>query len=186
MPEMRDAFVARLTCNQAIELSLLVDLEARWENLRQTSSPARGAVCSSQELQHRQKAYETFRSKLMTYNDQHRPAHVPELLLNTPARLGAWCRRMRELYLRVEPDPRVPCPVHLLPKAYRWADRLALRMNKAPLSRAVLPTTVREAIDGLGAVVAWCDGQTDDLGQPRTFLIPPSISGEGIPDADKQ
>jgi hypothetical protein len=34
MPEMREASVGKMAAAQAVELSLLVDLEARWENLR--------------------------------------------------------------------------------------------------------------------------------------------------------
>lgn len=34
-----------------------------------------------------------------------------ELLLNTPSRLAIWCRTMRDLFLQVEDDPQVRCPV---------------------------------------------------------------------------
>src|SRR5258707_5439965 len=100
MPEMREAASGTLPAAQAAELALLVDLEARWENLRKT--PAPDGTTATLDLVDRQKSYETFRTKLVAYNDRHTPAHVPELLLNTPSRLGAWCRRMRDLYLQVE------------------------------------------------------------------------------------
>ena len=95
MVEMRETSAGTLDPAQATELSLLVDLEARWENLRKTPSPDPEVVAATQDLKAKQKAYEAFRAKLVAYNKQYSPAHVPELLLNTPARLGIWCRKMR-------------------------------------------------------------------------------------------
>jgi hypothetical protein len=82
---------------------------------------------------------------------------VPELLLNTPSRLAIWCRAMRELYLQVEHDPQTRCPVHLMEKAYRWAERMCGRMNKDCVSRSAPPSTVQAAIEDLGAMAQWCD-----------------------------
>jgi hypothetical protein len=111
----------------------------------------------TQDLQGKQKAYEAFHYKLVAYNEQYTPAHVPELLLNTPSRLGRWCRAMRDLYLQVEHDPRGHCPGHLLEKAYRWADRVAVLMNKGCISRSTPPGTIRAAIRDLEALGQWCD-----------------------------
>jgi hypothetical protein len=117
-----------------------------------------------------QKAYDDFHSKLVAYNKRYTPHHVPEQLLNTPARLAAWCRSMLQLYLWVENYPQVQCPVHLLQKAYRWADRLSFRLNT---HRAVRPTpqgTVRAAIQDLETLGQWCDDlrttAQPDLGRP--------------------
>lgn len=165
MPETRDAFVGNIDIAQAAELSLLVDLEARWENLRITPSRAPAVGFSTQVLQGKQKAYEAFHYKLVAYNKKYTPAHVPEMLLNTPSRLARWCRTMRELYLRVEHDPRGHCPVHLLEKAYQWADRVGVRMNKGSVSRSTPPDTIRAAIRDLEALGRWCD----ELGK-----VPPS------------
>jgi hypothetical protein len=104
-----------------------------------------------------QKAYEAFHSKLVLYNKLYTPAHVPELLLNTPSRLAVWCRKMRELYLEVEHDPQIPCPVHLVQKAYRWAERMSVRMNKDPVSWTAPPDTIRAAIDHLEILGQRCD-----------------------------
>jgi hypothetical protein len=156
MPEMQEAPVA-IASAQAAELSLLVDLEARWENLRKSPSRPAEAGPRMQELQGIQKAYEAFHAKLVAYNKRYTPAHVPELLLNTPRRLGQWCRTMRDLYLQVEHDPRSRCPVHLVEKAYRWADRVAGRMKEGPLRRSTPPDTVGEAIRNLEALNQWCD-----------------------------
>ena len=83
---------------------------------------------------------------------------MPELLLNTPSRLALWCRKMRDLYLQVEHDPRGHCPAHLLEKAYRWADRIGARMNKGPITRAAPPDTIRAAVRDLETLAGWCDG----------------------------
>jgi hypothetical protein len=141
---------------QMAELALLVDLEARWENLR-NSRPATGAPAGAQDLPGKQRAYEVFRARLRGYNKRYTPAHVPELLLNTPQRLGKWCRAMRDLFLRVEADPQVGCPAHLLEKAYRWADRVAGRTGKDPVSRSAPPQSVQAAIRDLEALAKWCD-----------------------------
>ena len=157
MPEIREATVPSIDSAQAAELSLLVDLEARWENLRKTPSQAQQVGPGTQDLQGKQKAYEAFRAKLVAYNKQYSPAHIPELLLNTPSRLGKWCQAMRDLYLQVEHDPRGHCPVHLLEKAYRWADRVGVRMNQGCITRSTPPDTIRAAIRDLEALGQWCD-----------------------------
>ena len=157
MPEMPEASVGKMDAAQAAELSLLVDLEARWENLRRTRLRPPDADSSTQDLQGKQKAYESFHAKLMAYNKKYTPAHVPELLLNTPSRLARWCQTMRNLYLCVEHDPRGHCPVHLLEKAYQWADRVGDRMNKSYITRSTPPDTIRAAIRDLEALGRWCD-----------------------------
>jgi hypothetical protein len=161
MPEMKEASVGTLDPAQATELALLVDLEARWENLRKTPFQASEAGDTMQDLQRKQKAYDAFHAQLVAYNKLYTPAHVPELLLNTPSRLGIWCSRMRDLYLIVENDPQGHCPVNLVEKAFRWADHVGNRMNKDRLSRSIPPSTIRAAIRDLEALGQWCD----DLGK---------------------
>jgi hypothetical protein len=153
MPE--DAYVpaGSLDLAQAAELSLLVDLEARWENLRKVNLGQ-----SLQDLQARQKAYDAFHAKLVAYNRRYTPTHVPELLLNTPVRLALWCRKMRDLYRQVEHIPQGHCPVHLLEKAYRCADHLATRLHTDPASRAAaLRGTSHDTAGALEALAQWCD-----------------------------
>ena len=161
MPEIRDAAAGDIAAAQAAELSVLVDLEARWENLRKIPSQAAEAGATMQDLHVKQKAYDAFRARLVAYNKQYTPAHVPELLLNTPSRLGIWCRTMRDLYLLVEHDPQGHCPVYLLEKAYRWADHVGTRMNKDRLNRSTPPINIQAAIRDLEALGQWCD----DLGR---------------------
>ena len=156
MPEMREVCDKNLDPAQAAELALLVDLEARWENLRNTPPREPGVSPATQDLHGKQKAYEVFRAKLAAYNKRHAPAHVPELLLNTAPRLGTWCRRMRDLYLQAEAMPPGHCPVHLLEKAYRWADRVAARMGKDRVCRSAPPADIGAAIRDLEALCQWC------------------------------
>ena len=160
MLEMREAYAVNIDAAQAAELSLLVDLEACWENLWRTPLRLRETDSRTQDLQGKQKAYESFHAKLVAYNKKYTPAHIPQMLLNTPSRLARWCRTMRDLYLRVEHEPRGHCPVHLLEKAYQWADRVGVRMNKGSVSRSSPPDTIRAAIRDLEALGQWCDDLT--------------------------
>ena len=153
MPEDANAPAGSLDLAQAAELSLLVDLEARWENLRKLSLGH-----SLQDLKARQKAYEAFRAKLAAYNRRYTPTHVTELLLNTPPRLALWCRKMRDLYRQVGSVPQGRRPVHLLEKAYRCAGHLATRLHTAPATRpTVLPDSSQDTAETLEALAQWCD-----------------------------
>jgi hypothetical protein len=181
MPEMREVCDTNLDSAQAAELALLVDLEARWENLRNTSPRDLGVLPATQDLHGKQKAYEAFRAKLAAYNKRYAPPHVPELLLNTASRLGAWCRRMRDLYVQVEPNPALRCPVHLLEKAYRCADRVAARMGKDPVRRSTLPADIGAAIRDLDVLCQWSD-ELAGVAAP-TELQPRQQSGVGGRDA---
>ena len=153
MPEDAYAPAGSLDLAQATELFLLVDLEARWENLWKVNLGQ-----SLQDLQARRKAYDAFHAKLVAYNRRYTPMHVTELLLNTPLRLALWCRKMRDLYRQVEHIPQGHCPVHLLEKAYRCADHLATRLHTDPVSRpAALPGTSHDTARALEALAQWCD-----------------------------
>jgi hypothetical protein len=160
MPEMSKVPAGHLDPAQAAELAQLVDLEACWENLRKSRPPGPGVVPLTQDLKARQKAYEAFHDKLLAYNKRYTPAHVPELLLNTPVRLAAWCRTMRELCRQVEHAPPGHCPVNLLEKAHRCADRVAARLNlnNDRNGRSTPPSTIGVAIRELEALIQWCDG----------------------------
>ena len=166
MSAIRESSASSLQPAQATELSLLLDLEARWENVKRTT-PSQGlrGGHGTDDLLGRQKAYEAFRSKLVAYNNRYKPPHVPELLLNTPARLSKWCQKVRNVYLQVEGDPRVLYPADLLEKAYQRADQMAARMNKVCVSRLVSPGTVRSVIGDLEALSKWCDelGRTSSM-----------------------
>jgi hypothetical protein len=115
---------------------------------------------TTQELHGKQKAYEAFRAKLAAYNKRFKPSHIPELLLNTPVRLGIWCRTMHDLYDRVGQASTVQPPVHLVEKASRWAERVAARIGAQAPARSAPPATMREAIERLDALTQWCANLT--------------------------
>ena len=149
--------VQQVPSGQAIELSLLVDLEARWENLRAHAPAASEMPFTLSKLHLKQKAYEAFFAKLKVYNKAHKPAHVAELLLNNASRLGKWCWAMRDLALKIQHDSQARCPTHLLAKAYRWADRVADLSTKERITRPTPATTIPGAIQELEALARWCD-----------------------------
>ena len=69
---------------------------------------------------------------------------------------------MRDLYLRVEHDPGVGPPTHLLEKAYRWADRVADKTGKGRITRPGPPGSLRDAVQALEVLGRWCE----DLAKP--------------------
>lgn len=139
---------------QALALFQLVELEARWENLRPSAAqPAR--LLTKDQLQARQKAYEVFHAKLLTYNRRYKPTHAAETLLNTPIRLSRWCRDTSALCRRVEGDSKLRPPVSLAEKAYRSAARLAGRVGSTPPAATAPPATFEDAIRSLEEVAAW-------------------------------
>jgi hypothetical protein len=157
MSQITEAQIGNLDPTQATELSALVDLEACWENLRKAPGRHDDAKTSLKDLSTKQKAYDAFRIRLMTYNKRYTPAHVPELLLNNPSRLGTWCRAMRKLFLPRQHEAQDHCPLHLLEKAHRWADHIGVRMNKTSLTRMTPPISIGDAIRDLEALAQWCD-----------------------------
>jgi hypothetical protein len=106
-----------------------------------------------------QRAYAAFRTQLKIYQARFSPTHAAEFLLNTPARLGKWCRQVRDLHLRAG-HSGAQAPVHAVEKAYRWADQLAGKRGTERASRATPPGTAEAAIRELDALAAWCDALT--------------------------
>ena len=160
MPEVRHVAEEEIGAAQAAELIVLLDLEARWENLRAARQGTPRVSSIAQDLRGMQKAYDAFRVQLKAYQARFSPTHASELLLNTPARLGGWCRQVRELYLRAGQAAQAHSAVHLLEKAYRWADRLAGRRGKDRVSRATPPGPAEAVFRDLEALAAWCDALT--------------------------
>jgi hypothetical protein len=99
---------------------------------------------------------DAFQAKLLAYNRRYTPPHVPELLLNTAARLGKWCQTMRDLYRLIEPDPSSHCPGGIVEKAYCWADRIARRTNRSLVSAQASPRFVCDAIAELESLGRRC------------------------------
>src|SRR3954469_5766473 len=147
---------AQLDLAQAAELSQLLELEACWQNMRKAAGGNAETSNLRKNLEARQKAYEAFRVKLVAYNGRYRPPHVPELMLNTPHRLGIWCGKMRGLYQRLGHDSRADFPLHLLEKAYRAADHIAQRQGRDRVGRLAPPSDVPSAIRALDEMAEWC------------------------------
>lgn len=145
-----------LTLVQALELAQVVEAEARWENLRKHRFVNQGRN-PTDNLIAAQKAYDAFHTRLVAYNRQHRPEHVPELLLNTAVRLGRWCTDMSDLFGMVGADAKAACPVNLVEKAYRRAENIAGRLREDPPSRRTPPQMIDAAIVDLQTVAAWCN-----------------------------
>ncbi|OWK40581.1 hypothetical protein [Fimbriiglobus ruber] len=161
MNRITEGFVAKLDPVQARDLAQLVELEARWESLRKGPSwdDLRAAVT---DLRGKQKAYDVFQTKLLAYNQRHKPAYVSEPLLSTPGRLLPWCRTMRDLFALVEHDTQVACPVHMVEKAVRLVVRLGTRMGREFVRPAEPPATIRATIEILEDLIQWCDRAATD------------------------
>jgi hypothetical protein len=146
MPELNTA-----PASFKVDLAMLVDLEARWENLRASRTTAGPATL--QALQGNQRAYELFHARLVAYNKRYAPPHIPEVLINTPLRLNQWCTKMGALF--AELSAAVPFPDHLMEKAYRLADGIATRQGRDRAPRPT-PTTERAAGQELVGLATWC------------------------------
>lgn len=143
---------------QAAALSLLLDLEAQWQNLLKIAPVAAEGSAFLHDLHGKQKAYEAFQTKLAAYNKQYPPGHRPEPALHSPARLGAWCRAMRNLCAQAERAPQSRCPSHLLKKVHWYADRIGVRLGQGTISRPTQTDTFGAVIEELDALSRWCDG----------------------------
>lgn len=151
--------VSQLSPTQATDLSFLVDLEARWENLRMNQAANRGKILTRDELKQIQTAYEAFHGKLVAYNTRYKPLHVPELLLNNALRFQRWCRNLQGLYAMIlQNNWPANASAQLLEKAYRCADRIADRANKARYARPSASDTIVAMVQDLENLARWCDG----------------------------
>jgi hypothetical protein len=161
-----DASIEQISCEQAVELSLLVHLEAQWENLLIAPPIKAGAPSTPKELNQKQRTYEAFFDQLVIYNKAYRPAHVAELLLNNASRLGKWCGSMRNLALQVQQDSPAHGPGHLLAKAYRWADHIADRMKANRIVRPTPAMSLCGAVQELEELAQWCQQLTRMANRP--------------------
>ena len=139
---------------QAAALARVIDLQARWENLR--DNPGKPASeYTAPDLHGRQKAYEAFRIARAEYTGQFRAIDIPETSLNTPERVSAWCRAVRVVFRRAEAGD---CPAAAVEKAYRMSDRIAARLKRQVIVRGAM-ANLTDAAAALDAVVEWCDAQ---------------------------
>ena len=146
---MKESAAERLSPARATELAQVLDLQAQWENLRADG------IDSTTQLQSLQKAFEAYRVRLVAYTADVRGEPIPELSPTKPDRLGAWCRTVRAVLKRA--DLGGECPVHVVSKMHRLADRIATRVKTEPASRESV-TNITTAIRELDTVIAWCDG----------------------------
>ncbi|HEY3787517.1 MAG TPA: hypothetical protein VGL71_01625 [Urbifossiella sp.] len=155
MSQLSEAAIEKFPPAQAIGLARVIDLQARWENLRDKAGrPA--SDYTTVDLHGRQKAYEAFRVVRAEYASRYRAAEVPETTLNTAERVSAWCRAVRAVFLRAESGD---CPAAALEKAYRMADRIAVRVKADPVTRESLGN-LADAIRALDSLIQWCDALT--------------------------
>jgi hypothetical protein len=159
---LTEAAVERLDPAQAADLARVIDLQARWENLRvHPTRPA--AEFSVADLHNRQKAYEAFRVRMEAYSARYRAARVAEPTLNTAGRVGAWCRVVAAVFRQAGPSGE--CPAEAVAKAYRLADAIAARLEREPVGRES-PESITDAIRALDALGRWCgevDGQLTSI-----------------------
>jgi hypothetical protein len=143
---MNEAAAERLTAARAAELTKVLDLQSRWENLR-----AEGTR-STAHLHSLQGAFEAYRVCLAAYSSRDRSEPIPDLSPSGPARLGAWCRTVRAVLLRAGCTER---PNHIAAKARRVAGQIAAALKvEAPTGEVTADAggVIRE----LDAVIAWC------------------------------
>jgi hypothetical protein len=152
--QLTEAAAETLAPAQAAELARVIDLQARWECMLADAAGAR-IDYSTPDLQARQKAYEAFRVKRAEYAAQYRTGRVPETTLNTPERIGAWCRTVRAVLRRA--GAGAGCPAAAVEKAYRVAGRAAARGEVEPVGREPPPADAAGALRQLDAIIAWCD-----------------------------
>jgi len=153
---MNESVAQRLDPDRAAELTRVLDLQSRWENMR-----AEGSASTSQ-LQALQKAFEAYRVRLAEYTARHRSVQTPDLSPSGPSRLSAWCRAVRAVFQRAADG--CDCPAQVVTKAHRLADRIATRVSAKPVTRELPPTDMASAIRQLDSLITWCDG----LVVPRT------------------
>jgi hypothetical protein len=151
---MTEAAAERLTPVRAAELARVLDLQARWENLRD------GGSHSTAQLQALQGAFEVYRVRMAAYTARNQTEPVPELMPTKPGRLGAWCRTVRAILRRADVSER---PAHLVAKVHRVADRIAERLKAEPVRRAA-PTDMADVLWELDAVIGWCVRLDDRTG----------------------
>jgi len=157
MSQMSETVAEKLEPAQAAELVRVIDLQARWENMRGSPTATGGnAGFSTPDLQGRQKAYEAFRVRLAAYTTRYRAAHVPEVTLNTPERVGMWCRAVRAVFRRAGQE-FTEYPANIVAKAHRLADKIAARVGKEPAEREASIAGLPTAIRNLDAIISWCD-----------------------------
>jgi hypothetical protein len=168
MAQFSEREAERLDAVQAAELVGVIDLQARWENMRAGPAQADGGY-STPDLLGRQRTYEAFRSRLATYTARYKAAEMPETTLNSPERVAVWCRAVRAVFRRARFESGAESPTHAVEKAYRLADRIAARLKVEPVGRGSPPDGIGAVVGALDAVIQWCGGLVGPPVQLGTF-----------------
>src|SRR5262245_8728470 len=175
---MSESNAAHLDPAQAAELARVIDLHARWENLR--ANPARlTAAYSVLDLQELQRAFEAYRVRQAAYTARYHAAEIPELTRNSPERVGTWCRVVRAVFRRAEREAGSAYPAHAVEESLRLADQIAARRKKDPVERVAPENSIGGAIRILDMVIRWCDGLADPVAPPGDVADPSADGGVG-------
>jgi hypothetical protein len=143
---MNEAAAERLTAARAAELSKVLDLQSRWENLRAEGSR------STAQLQALQGAFEAYRICMAAYCGGDHSEPIPDLSPSAPSRLEAWCRTVQAVLGRAG---STEYPKHIAAKARRVAGQIAAGM-KVDLPALEVTADAASAVRELDAVIAWC------------------------------
>ena len=171
---MTAATAGRMNPAQAAELVRVLDLQARWENLR--TDHGRGAAADTHvALRERQQAFDAYRAGQLAYIGRYKTDPLPDVPRHAPDRVAAWCRIVSAVLRRAEPEAGVGYPAHVVARAFGLAGRIAERMNTDPPGWATSADTVTAAVDMLDAVARWCDG--------LSAAPPPAVGAEPPADA---
>ena len=167
MSHMSETAVAHLDAAQALELVRVMELQAFWENLRETVGQK---DLPTSHLKDRQRAYEAYRSRLAAYTTKYRTFPLPELTQNSPKWVAQWFRVVKAILQRTADAATNEIPLQLLAKTHRLADRILVRLKKTPLASFTAPTTWEAALAQLDTLVA----VTSEPGQPAASDAAPA------------
>jgi hypothetical protein len=177
MSQMCESSGEKLTPEQAADLSKLLELLTRWENMRDYPATVEG-VKAPAFLLDRQRAYEIYQADLRTYSTRYQTSQMPAVRSNTPSHIGDWLRAVRAVWRRAESKIGGDTPVHILEKAYRLADRTADRLKTDRFVRATMPRGVPAAVCELEALIDWCDRLVRQTTRCKSEQIPAFETGE--------
>jgi hypothetical protein len=158
VPQLNETAAAKLDPVRAADLTRVLDLQSRWENLRAEVGD------SMTHLQPLQKAFETYRARRAEYVARYRSEHIPDLSPSGPERLGAWCRAVCALLRRAG---ECECPANTVVKALRMADRISARVKVEQVGRESPPHDAAGAIQQLDAIISWCEAHMPSLVKPK-------------------
>lgn len=158
---MTEMAAERLSPSRAAELTRLLDLKCRWENMRL------GASISTAQLHALQKAFDAYRNSLMAYSGGNRNEPIPDLSPSGPNRLRTWCRTLRVILSR---SASMEYPANIIEKARIFANKIANRVHTESAPRGI-SEDMDGAIHELDMLIAWCSSlEVSQRQQPEPAL----------------